>query len=202
MISYLLGRTQIPLVVIAVAFATQSAGAQPAPAAPTTQQAKVDAFAQALGKNPKFKKLSPKYLQAVTEFVIGNTLFAMLHELGHADHQPAQDSGPRQKRGRRRHIRRHAADQTQQRFHRWRARCGGEGLVHDRSPRHQDRRPGALLRRARPRSAARLSDRLPDGGQWRPEISDARRRDEASERPPKKLRGRFRRRIGGVGTRR
>ena len=47
-------------------------------------QAKVDAFAQALGKNPKFKKLSPKYLQAVTEFVIGNTLFVMLHELGHA----------------------------------------------------------------------------------------------------------------------
>jgi hypothetical protein len=28
--------------------------------------------------------MSPKYLQAVTEFVIGNTLFAMLHELGHA----------------------------------------------------------------------------------------------------------------------
>ena len=88
MISYLLGRTQIPLVVIALAFAPRPADAQPAPAqtpaAPTSQQAKVDAFAKELAKNPKFKKLSPKYLQAVTEFVIGNTLFAMLHELGHA----------------------------------------------------------------------------------------------------------------------
>ena len=62
----------------------QPAPAQPAPAQPATPQAKVDAFAQGLAKNPKFKKLSPKYLQAVTEFVIGNTLFAMLHELGHA----------------------------------------------------------------------------------------------------------------------
>jgi putative metallopeptidase DUF4344 len=88
MISCLLGRTQIPLVVVAIAFALRPADAQPAPAqtpgAPTSQQAKVDAFAKELAKNPKFKKLSPKYLQAATEFVIGNTLFAMLHELGHA----------------------------------------------------------------------------------------------------------------------
>jgi hypothetical protein len=88
MISCLLGRTQIPLIVIALAFAPRPADAQPAtaqaPAAATSQQAKVDAFAKELAKNPKFKKLSPKYLQATTEFVIGNTLFAMLHELGHA----------------------------------------------------------------------------------------------------------------------
>jgi Putative metallopeptidase len=88
MISHLLGRTPIPLVVIALAFAPRPADAQPAPAqtpaAPTSAQAKVDAFAKELAKNPKFKKLSPKYLQAATEFVIGNTLFAMLHELGHA----------------------------------------------------------------------------------------------------------------------
>lgn len=75
---------EIPLVVIALAFAVRPADAQPAPATSTSAQAKVDAFAQALAKNPKFKKLSPKYLQAATEFVIGNTLFAMLHELGHA----------------------------------------------------------------------------------------------------------------------
>ena len=84
MISCLLGRTRIPLVVIVLAFAAGHADAQPAPAAATSLQAKVDAFAQQLAKNPKFKKLSPKYLQAATEFVIGNTLFAMLHELGHA----------------------------------------------------------------------------------------------------------------------
>jgi hypothetical protein len=79
-----LQRTRIPLLLLALAFAPRPADAQPAPAQPATPQAKVDAFAQALAKNPKFKKLSPKYLQAVTEFVIGNTLFVMLHELGHA----------------------------------------------------------------------------------------------------------------------
>jgi Putative metallopeptidase len=77
-------RTRMPLLLLALAFAPRPADAQPAPAQPATPQAKVDAFAQALAKNPKFKKLSPKYLQAVTEFVIGNTLFVMLHELGHA----------------------------------------------------------------------------------------------------------------------
>jgi hypothetical protein len=94
MISRSLRPTLFPLFFLAIAFAPRLADAQPAPAQPapaqpttaqaTTAQAKVDAFAQGLAKNPKFKKLSPKYLQAVTEFVIGNTLFAMLHELGHA----------------------------------------------------------------------------------------------------------------------
>jgi hypothetical protein len=77
-------QTQIPLLLLAFAFTMRPADAQPAPTAPASPQAKVDAFAQSLARNPKFKKLSPKYLQAVTEFVIGNTLFAMLHELGHA----------------------------------------------------------------------------------------------------------------------
>jgi hypothetical protein len=88
MTSRSLRQAQIPLLLLtALAFVARPAGAQPAPAAPAepaTAQAKVDAFAQSLGKNPKFKKLSPKYLQAVTEFVIGNTLFVMLHELSHA----------------------------------------------------------------------------------------------------------------------
>jgi hypothetical protein len=87
-------QTHIPLLLLALAFAAGTAAAQPAqPAAaqpatpqanPASTQAKVDAFAQGLAKNPKFKKMSPKYLQAATEFVIGNTLFVMLHELGHA----------------------------------------------------------------------------------------------------------------------
>jgi hypothetical protein len=80
----MISRARTPLFLLALAFAPRLADAQPAPAEPTPPQAKVDAFAQALAKNPKFKKLSPKYLQAVTEFVIGNTLFVMLHELGHA----------------------------------------------------------------------------------------------------------------------
>jgi hypothetical protein len=47
-------------------------------------QARVDAAAAALAKDPRFKKLSLKYLQQVTDFVVGNTLFVVLHELGHA----------------------------------------------------------------------------------------------------------------------
>jgi Putative metallopeptidase len=78
-----LQQAPILLLLLAFAFAARPAGAQPSPAQPATPQAKVDAFSQELAKNPKYKKLSPKYLQAVTEFVIGNTLFAMLHELGH-----------------------------------------------------------------------------------------------------------------------
>jgi hypothetical protein len=83
MISRPLRRTQFPLLLLALlAFAARPAGAQPADT--TSPQAKVDAFAQGLAKNPKFKKLSPKYLQAVAEFVIGNSLFVVLHELAHA----------------------------------------------------------------------------------------------------------------------
>src|SRR6202044_2048264 len=78
----LLRRTQFPLLLIALALSAPPAGAQPADT--TSPQAKVDAFAQGLAKNPKFKKLSPKYLQAVAEFVIGNSLFVVLHELAHA----------------------------------------------------------------------------------------------------------------------
>ncbi len=78
-----LRRRQIPLFLL-LAFVADPAGAQPAPAAPSTPQAKVEAAAQALAKNPRFKKLSPKYLQEVTEFVVGNTLFVVLHELAHA----------------------------------------------------------------------------------------------------------------------
>src|SRR6266436_2435982 len=47
-------------------------------------QARIDAAVLALGNNPRFKKISPQMRQQITEFVIGNTLFAMLHELGHA----------------------------------------------------------------------------------------------------------------------
>jgi Putative metallopeptidase len=47
-------------------------------------QARIDAAAVALGSNPRFKKTSLKFRQEIMEFVIGNILFAMLHELGHA----------------------------------------------------------------------------------------------------------------------
>jgi Putative metallopeptidase len=48
-------------------------------------QARIDAAVLALrGSNPRFKNLSPKYLRGLAEFVSGNMLFVLLHELGHA----------------------------------------------------------------------------------------------------------------------
>jgi putative metallopeptidase DUF4344 len=47
-------------------------------------QARIDAAALALRNNPQFKNLSPKYLQGLAEFVSGNMLFVLLHELAHA----------------------------------------------------------------------------------------------------------------------
>jgi hypothetical protein len=57
--------------------------AQPAPAQPGTLQARSDAAALALEKNPRFKNLSPQYRQEIAEFMAGNTLFVLLHELAH-----------------------------------------------------------------------------------------------------------------------
>jgi hypothetical protein len=58
--------------------------AQPAPAQSGALQARIDAAALALEKNPRFKGLSPQYRQVIAEFMAGNTLFVLLHELAHA----------------------------------------------------------------------------------------------------------------------
>jgi hypothetical protein len=51
----------------------------------TTFQSRVDAAALALRENdPRFKSLSPVAAQRLVEFVSGNMLFVLLHELGHA----------------------------------------------------------------------------------------------------------------------
>jgi hypothetical protein len=48
-------------------------------------QAKIDAAALALRESdPKLKQYSSKRMQAVTEFVVGNMLFVLMHETGHA----------------------------------------------------------------------------------------------------------------------
>jgi hypothetical protein len=48
-------------------------------------QARINAAALALrDSNPQFKSLSPKYVQALAEFVTGNMLFVLLHEMAHA----------------------------------------------------------------------------------------------------------------------
>jgi hypothetical protein len=48
-------------------------------------QAKIDVAALALrDSDPKLKQLSPKRAQAMAEFIVGNMLFVMMHETGHA----------------------------------------------------------------------------------------------------------------------
>jgi hypothetical protein len=79
----------------------QPAAAEPSSAAPSAStespaseaayrgtggfQAKIDAAALAMrDSDPKLKQLSPKRAQAMTEFIVGNMLFVMMHETAHA----------------------------------------------------------------------------------------------------------------------
>src|ERR1700730_3909313 len=85
MTSRLLRRQHILLpLLFAVVFASGPLFAQPAPVEPGTLQARIDAAATALEKNPRFKSLAPPYRQVIAEFMAGNTLFVLLHELAHA----------------------------------------------------------------------------------------------------------------------
>ena len=83
--SRLLRRHILLPLLFAVMFSGGPLSAQPAPAQqPAPLQARVDAAAAALEKNPRFKSLSPPYRQVIAEFMAGNTLFVLLHELAHA----------------------------------------------------------------------------------------------------------------------
>ena len=66
-----------------VALAAGPALTQSPPSNPEGLKARVDAAADALGGMPKFKRMSAKEREQLAEFVVGNVLFAMLHELGH-----------------------------------------------------------------------------------------------------------------------
>src|SRR4051812_11193920 len=57
--------------------------AQPAPAASTPFQAKVEEAARTLASEKRLKNLSPQERQALVEFVVGSMLFVAAHELGH-----------------------------------------------------------------------------------------------------------------------
>jgi hypothetical protein len=64
---------------------SQSSASPRSPAPPGTFQARIDVAARALREsNPRFKNLSPEYVQGLAEFVSGNMLFVLLHELAHA----------------------------------------------------------------------------------------------------------------------
>jgi Putative metallopeptidase len=66
-------------------FAQPDLSQQAKPQEPSAFQAKVDAAALALRESdPRFKSLSPESAQKLVEFVSGNMLFVLLHELGHA----------------------------------------------------------------------------------------------------------------------
>jgi hypothetical protein len=61
--------------------------AQPAPSTsppPAAFHERVEDVARALQNNPRFKNLPEEQRRDRVEFVIGNTLFALLHEIGHA----------------------------------------------------------------------------------------------------------------------
>jgi hypothetical protein len=66
----------------------QPANAQPAPSQSVQTsafQARIDAAALALRNgDPRFKDASPESVERLVEFVSGNMLFVVLHELGHA----------------------------------------------------------------------------------------------------------------------
>jgi Putative metallopeptidase len=52
-------------------------------AQPQGFQARIDAAARKLAENPRYKNVSPEFLQHLSEFVAGSMLFVLLHELGH-----------------------------------------------------------------------------------------------------------------------
>jgi len=58
--------------------------AQATPPASEIFQARIDDAIRILATEPRFQGLSPQKRRAVVEFVVGNMLFVMAHELGHA----------------------------------------------------------------------------------------------------------------------
>ena len=56
---------------------------QPAPSGSPSFQARAEDLARALQSNPRLKGLSEQQRIDRVEFVVGNTLFVLLHEMGH-----------------------------------------------------------------------------------------------------------------------
>jgi putative metallopeptidase DUF4344 len=77
-------RHMLLLLPFALMFAAEPIFAQPAASEAENLKARIDAAVLAFGDNPRFKGLSPKDRQGLVEFVAGNMLFVLLHELGHA----------------------------------------------------------------------------------------------------------------------
>jgi Putative metallopeptidase len=76
------------LLAFILVFSAEPIFAQPAsPEAASSEgekfQARINATAVALGDNPRFKNLSPRQRQELAEFMTGNVLFVLLHEIAH-----------------------------------------------------------------------------------------------------------------------
>jgi hypothetical protein len=71
----------------AITVAALIVNAPTATAQPTQQQSQIvsgiDEAVKALDKSPRLKKMSPQAKRQLVEFVVGNTLFVMAHEMGH-----------------------------------------------------------------------------------------------------------------------
>jgi len=72
------------LLPFALMFTTEPVFAQLTPSEAEQAQARIDAAARAHAGDQRYKGLSLKERQGLTEFVAGNMLFALLHEMGHA----------------------------------------------------------------------------------------------------------------------
>jgi hypothetical protein len=80
----LLMRHILLLLPFVLTFGTGPVFAQRAPSEADQLQARIDAAALAHARDERYKGLSAKDRQGLAEFVAGNMLFAMLHEMGHA----------------------------------------------------------------------------------------------------------------------
>lgn len=78
---------RIPICTAALTAAFVAAGATIAaaaePAKETRIRANLDEAMRAVNEDPRFRQLTPAKRKALVEFVTGNTLFVVLHEMGH-----------------------------------------------------------------------------------------------------------------------
>jgi hypothetical protein len=76
--------TCLPALLTALSFASTPAFSQAVPNETDMFVNRINDAAKALGSQPKLGKLSETDRQKLTEFVVGNMLFVILHEMGHA----------------------------------------------------------------------------------------------------------------------
>src|SRR5260370_18840235 len=81
---FLRRRDILLLLLFAFMFSTERLLAQSIPYESEAFQERLDAAALALGSSPRFKDRSSQYRQKLAEFVSGNILFVICHEVAHA----------------------------------------------------------------------------------------------------------------------